>query len=178
VPATLAPGRYRLEISAYDVETVTPVGPPLPFNWFTIGPPPLAPIQPVDARWGDGLQLIGTDPLPSTIQAGETILLRLVWAATAPVAQDYTVFLHLVDEAGQPVAQRDQRPGGDFYPTSAWQVGDWVADVYPLTVLATVAGGEYSLWVGLYDPANNQRLLLPGGEDTFLLGKLQVVQPE
>jgi len=176
LPATVATGRYRLEISAYDVATVTHVGPPLPFEWFTIGPPPAAPGHPVDARWVDGLQLIGTDPLPSTIQAGEAITLRLVWAATAPVAQDYTVFLHLVDGTGQPVAQRDQQPGGDFYPTAAWQVGDWVADAYPLTVPADVAGGEYSLLVGLYDPANNQRLLLPSGEDTFLLGKLQVAQ--
>jgi len=178
LPASLAAGRYRLEISAYDVATVTPVGPPLPFEWFTIGPPPLAPGHPVDARWTDGLQLMGIEPLPSTIQAGETITLQLVWAATAPVDQDYTVFLHLIDEAGQPVAQQDQRPGGDFYPTSAWKVGDWVADAYPLTVPTDVTEGEYSLLVGLYDPANNQRLLLPGGEDTFLLGKLQVVQSE
>ena len=153
--------------------TVTPVGPPLPFDWFTIWPPPITPTQLIDARWTDGLQLIGTDMLPSTVQAGEILTLRLVWAATAPITQDYTVFLHLIDEAGQPVAQQDQRPGGDFYPTSAWKVGEAVNDVYPLTI-PTDATGPYRLLVGVYHAQTGERLQLTTGEDQSELAVLQV----
>jgi hypothetical protein len=67
------------------------------------------------------------------------------------------------------VAQHDRAPEGGFYPTSQWDVGESVADIYPLALPETLAPGAYRLVVGLYDPATGQRLLTMGGEDAVEL---------
>ncbi len=175
IPAMLAPGRYRLDVSVYDVATLTPLTQPQAFDWFTVGPPPAAPQQKIGAQWTNGLQLVGADHLPLTIHAGETLNVRLVWSTAAAIAQDYTVFVHLVGTDGKPVAQSDRAPENGFYPTSGWHVGEWVADTYALAVPADVPVGRYQWVVGLYQPATQERLVLKTGGDGLTLGELTIV---
>ena len=40
------------------------------------------------------------------------------------MSEDYHTFVHLENAGGERVAGSDQRPGGAYYPTSAWQAGD------------------------------------------------------
>ena len=175
IPATLAPGRYRFEVSVYDVTTLTPLTQPQPFDWFTFGPAPSAPQHKTDAVWAKQIQLIGTDALSPTLQPGQTLNVRLVWSASAPVEQNYTIFVHLVGADGKPIAQSDRAPEGGFYPTSAWQVGEWVQDHYTLVVPETALPGQYQLLVGLYRPDTGERLLLNNQQDIFTLAKLMLV---
>ncbi|MDQ3249239.1 MAG: hypothetical protein M3Q45_08530, partial [Chloroflexota bacterium] len=175
LPTTLPSGRYRLEISAYDVATVQPLAKAQAIDWFTVGPPPVAPSQPIDAQWTNGLQLIGADAISHTVPAGETVGLRLVWSTLKPLAQDYTVFVHLVGTEDKLIAQQDQAPEDGFYPTSGWDTGEWVADTYALIVPADTASGEYQLLVGFYDPQTGERLLLNNGENGFAFSTLSVV---
>ena len=169
LPADLAPGRYRIDVVAYRVEDGALLSEPVAVEWFTVGPPPAPPTTSVNAAWKDGMTLVGHDELPATLDPGATVNLRLVWRADAPPAADYTIFAHLLDATGQIVAQHDRAPEGGFYPTSQWDVGESVADIYPLTLPETLAPGAYRLVVGLYDPATGQRLLTMGGEETVEL---------
>jgi hypothetical protein len=70
----------------------------------------------------------------------------------------YKVFVHLVDQStGTIVVQDDAVPRRWTYPTTLWETGEVVAD----TVVLSVDGlpkGRYLLLVGLYDPANGERL--------------------
>jgi hypothetical protein len=174
LPAELPPGRYRLEVSAYDVATVTPLREPYALDWFTTAPPPAEPEQVLEARWKNGLRLLGMDTIPTEIRPGATIRLRLVWTTDAPVMEDYTVFIHLIGADGRLVAQSDRAPEGGFYPTSAWGVREWVADTYELTAPAAVPAGDYSFVVGWYQPETNERLQNTSGQEEIILHRVTI----
>ena len=81
------------------------------------------------------------------------------WEALDVPAGRYKVFLHLVDATGQLVAQYDEEPGDGMDPTSDWHPVDGVfSDRYGAWVPQTLAGGEYRLWLGLYDISGTPRL--------------------
>jgi hypothetical protein len=96
------------------------------------------------------ITLVGYDLSPAQITPGVPISITLHWQATQPLSIDYTSYVHLVNSAGQGVAQNDHRPGGDFYPSHYWQAGEIVRDQHVLPVPATVSPGEYRLRVGMY----------------------------
>jgi 4-amino-4-deoxy-L-arabinose transferase-like glycosyltransferase len=176
LPADLARGRYRIEVSAYAADTLTALADSYVLDWFWVGEPPAPPAQRLAVGWENGLQLVGADPFSSTVTAGEHLSLRLVWRTTRPVTQNYTAFLHLAGADGIPLAQDDRAPAGGFYPTSAWAVEEWMEDVYTIAVPATTPAGVYRLLVGFYDPVTNQRLLRDDGADAFVLGGVEVTR--
>jgi mannosyltransferase len=114
----------------------------------------------VDARLGENIILRGFDlNLPKAAPA--EVGLTLVWQATAPVTTSYKVFVHLLDDRGQIVAQSDAVPaavGGALAPggapTESWLANEVVVDQH---VLAAPGPGRYHLQAGLYDPATGQR---------------------
>jgi 4-amino-4-deoxy-L-arabinose transferase-like glycosyltransferase len=172
LPADLAPGRYRIDVVAYRVTDGALLSEPVAVEWFLIGPPPAPLATTIDVAWQDGMTLAGHDGMPATFDPGATLNLRLAWRADATPTADYTVFVHLLDEDGQIVAQHDRAPESGFYPTSQWDVGETVADIYALTLPETLATGNYRLMVGLYDPATGQRLLTADGQDAVELAAL------
>ncbi len=121
--------------------------------------------------------LVGADAISSTFTAGDTLPVRLVWSATVQPTRDYTLFVHLVDATGVPLAQNDRPPLNDFYPTGAWEPGIWVEERYALHLPATIAPGEYRLISGLYDPLTNTRLLTADGTDSYRLATITITAP-
>lgn len=110
----------------------------------------------------DGYDLVASDE-------GE-LTLRLHWSASARPSADYTVFVHLLDGAGQQVAGADGPPLQGDYPTSFWRDGDVIVDEHRLAVPAGLAPGDLSIAVGLYDPLTLARLTrLDGGGDAIRL---------
>ena len=172
LPADLAAGRYRLEAGMYDPATMNHLAAEdgrdrAILCFFRIGPPEDLPpgLTLVDALFGDQIRLLGYALAP----AGERAwTLTLAWAAERPVAEDYTVFVHLVDKAGEIQSQDDAPPGGGFYPTSLWARGDVVLDRHDLALPAAAPAGATRLWVGLYQPESGERLPTAVG-DVFQL---------
>ena len=98
--------------------------------------------------------------------AGQTLKLKLYWRSEAPLAGDYTTFVHLRNEAGEIVTQTDQPPLNGAYPTSLWDPGDLIADEiavsFPTELSADANQAEaYHLVIGLYDFQTGQRLVVP-----------------
>lgn len=89
---------------------------------------------------------------PQTAQPGDIVEVRLEWLAAGPTSQPYKVFLHLVDDSGVPVAQRDGEPAGGSRPTTTWQPGETIIDNHGLLIPPDTPPGSYQLRVGLYDP--------------------------
>jgi len=93
---------------------------------------PPEPVAPPLARFSGGVELLGVtvtsvDTPPLVGGAGGSTRVRLRWRATAPLAEDYTVFLHYLRD-GKLIAQADARPAGGHYPTTLWHPGDVVND--------------------------------------------------
>jgi hypothetical protein len=174
LPADLAPARYRLDVVAYDVETTQPVAEPLTLGWRWVGAEPPMPVISANERWGNGLQLVGHDPLPVTLTPGAALDLRLAWSATTPLTASLTAFVHLLGPDGVIVAQADRAPEGGFYPTSAWPPGAAVADRYRLELPPALPPGRYRLVTGWYDPASGARVPVVTGEDAVELTTWEV----
>jgi hypothetical protein len=92
------------------------------------------------------------------LQPNDTLHLLLVWRPRQHLTTDYKVFVHLVDAAGQLVAQWDGLPCLNTCRTSQWTVGVSVRDHILLRIPEDVPPGQYSLLAGLYNETTGERL--------------------
>jgi hypothetical protein len=95
------------------------------------------------------IRLVGYDA-PEMLTPGEAITVTLYWQPVQPLSVDYTSYVHLVTGDGQGITQSDHRPGGAYYPSSYWQVGEMLQDQHILTAPPDALPGHYQLRVGLY----------------------------
>lgn len=154
---------------------------------FTIGPeiwPTLTdlaqspPFQPIKATWPNGIELRGYSLAPQRAQPGETLQVTLFWQTSQPVADNYIVFIHLLDDQAQIKAQNDALPRAGAYPVLWWQPGVVIEDVHRLVLPPDLSSGVYQLVVGLYRPESGQRLLLDDGADNLALGRAEIFRAE
>jgi len=103
------------------------------------------------------------------VRPGEAILLTLLWRSLSPVAENYQVFVHLLDEQGAKIAQADGQPVQWLRPTSTWQAGEQIVDRYGLLLPDLLPAGQYTVAVGLYHPATGQRLPVSAGPASFAI---------
>ncbi|GAB4158831.1 MAG: hypothetical protein Fur0021_29100 [Candidatus Promineifilaceae bacterium] len=59
-----------------------------------------------------------------------SLLVSLTWQAQTVPDKDYTAYVHVLDNAGNLLAQLDRPPAG--YPTSDWQPGEIIHDTYTI----------------------------------------------
>lgn len=114
-----------------------------------------------EVMFGDQIQLTGYE-LEGKLKPGDSFTTKLYWEALRPPDENYSVFVHLLDEEGQLVVNHDGVPFYGRYPTRAWQPGTLIFDEHPLTLPPDLASGQYRLTVGLYLLTTGERL--PVGE--------------
>lgn len=144
--------------------------------------PPAVDVLPrleLTARFGNSIALDGYTLLAPQVSAGDVIQLTLFWRAVTPIEQRYKVFVHLITNDGQIIAQADREPVADLTPTTLWQPGETVVDRYGLWVPPDAAPGRYTMVIGLYD-FNGARLALTAGAqgDALHLTDVQVTSNE
>lgn len=127
-----------------------------PWRLVAAAPPP-PPACRVNYRLGEAILLDGYDVAWQQEGTSRQLLVTLHWRATQAPGEDYTVFVHLVDEEGNLVAQHDGLPRGGEYPASWWRVGERVVDAHVLP-LERWDGGPLFLRVGMYHPETLERL--------------------
>jgi uncharacterized membrane protein len=135
-----------------------------------------APEYSLDAVFGGVLALAGYDLEPRAPAVGEDLVVWLSWSGRGdPLRRDLTVYVHLLDEGSERVAQGDGVPGylGPL-PTTLWEPGVGVLDRRVVSLPSELSAGRYSLRIGWYDPVSGERLILPSGEDGQILGEITV----
>jgi len=92
--------------------------------------------------------------------------------------RNFTVFVHVLNEQGQLVAQQDNEPNAGQYPTSAWVPGEVIRDTCAIPLPAELPSGRYLLSIGMYKWPSLQRLpvTLDGAKhgDAITLGYILV----
>jgi len=136
--------------------------------------------RPLRVRLGDKIILNGYRLIDEVVRRGDIVRLILHWRPEGEVEEDYKLFLHLLDEEGRLVAQRDSEPGGGMRPTSSWEVGEEIVDRYGVVVGEGTPSGRYQLVVGMYEPESGERLPIVDNEgvvigDMVSLGMVEVV---
>jgi hypothetical protein len=172
IPSETAPGAYRLCLgrspqaaSPTDREGGACYGLTVQARTRRFTPPPTEHAR--EVTFGERVTLIGF----SSDLGATDLRLRLVWQAVGEMATSYKVFLHVVDaRTGALAAQRDFVPQSWAYPTTYWQVGEYVEDEVTLDLIDR-SPGSYEVKVGLYDPATGERLTTdpPSPDDAVTL---------
>ena len=125
------------------------------------------PMIKTDANWQELISLHGFDLMENE----ETVDLTLHWRALKNVDTSYKIFLHLTDAStGSLVGQVDYIPQSWAYPTDWWVAGEYIADPISLPV-SHLPGGEYQLWLGIYDPDSGERLAVSDASGTAYANK-------
>jgi hypothetical protein len=122
------------------------------------------------------LTLLGYD-LPTTTTLANNaaqLPINLYWRAETEMDTAYTVFIQLLNSAGQVVTQVDMQPLAGTAPTTTWLPGEIIADPYTLTLPVNVSPGTYSLITGIYNAATGQRLPVAGGGNFVELTQVTV----
>ncbi len=159
-----------------------PAGDTLDLDWLEVTEKEeriftVPPVQyPVDANLDNKVRLIGYNaslPQESRLKSGLQfsqsacaadaeacqVHFDFIWQGLNEMDQLYFVFLHLVDEQGQMVAQQDKGPGiRGKEPTTSWLPGEVVADPVDLTLRSDLPPGRYKLRIGMYLPPAGPRL--------------------
>ncbi len=185
----LSVGWYRRGAQAESLPLLDPTsGQPAETTAVTIGPikvggpPPgatiaeAAPQEGVDVVFGEQIKLLGYDmgldfvesdqnpksKMPDTAgQALQNLKVTFYWQALRQPEADYTVFVHVRDNAGNVSAQKDQPPLAGAYPTGLWDAGEIIKDDVSVP-LDGLPPGRYRVVAGLYNFASGQRLPVAG----------------
>lgn len=155
-PAELARGSYALYLGQTRLGDID-------LRQFET-PPELGQVRGVE--FGGQVALTGYQFEPSE----DYLAVTLAWQALQTHLPDYTVFAQLLASDTQTrVAGIDSPPLKGDYPTSRWLAGEVVVDRAVVAVPPDLPPGRYDIIVGLYRPETGQRLLLPNGQDYWLL---------
>ena len=132
--------------------------------------------QPTDIAFGSPplLTLIGFDLPANPATPGGSLPVTLYWQAKAEMDTNYTVFIQLLNNVNQVVAQTDAQPQAGAAPTTTWLPGEILSDSYSVALPVDLPPGNYRLITGLYDAATGQRLPASSGSDFVELGEVTV----
>ncbi len=140
-------------------------------------------IIPADYRLGQHIRLTGYRLSTSQVVPGEILEVALTWETEEPIAENYTVFVQVVDQANHLVGQRDASPS---IPSPNWSVATPVIDGHGIFIEPGTPPGPHRLIVGLYDSQTGLRLPVTSGDRTaeesvkeFIeLGGVEVARPD
>jgi hypothetical protein len=134
--------------------------------------------NPTDAQFDSFVTLRGYDFDTRMGIAGESVDVDLYWEVTGKPPGDYLLFVHMIDELGTMVTQRDTHPGLGSFPSSQWEIGDRFVDTVRLHIPQTTYTPSNALVsIGLYAPIEGYRLAItaPNGDgvgDVLELGEV------
>lgn len=104
-----------------------------------------------------------TTEIPISLNPDQTIRVTLYWEAIAAPQAERTVSVRVAAPDGGLLAQHDMKPSNGARPTSWWQPGWKLRDIYYLTIAPTAASGSATLDILLYDSASQE--IVPFGRD-------------
>ena len=166
-----------------------------------------SPALPLEAQFGQIIRLQGIDfspPMPW--RPGQEVRAATYWTVLKPPQRAYKIFLQLRNDQDETITSFDHfpfpAPGGNYrltpnidnyqnyspeeiaiypakgmWPTYAWPMGQMIRAVTPLTLPSDLPAGEYTFYIGMYDPDTQTRLSIPGktGErDALLLTSIKI----
>lgn len=136
--------------------------------------------NPVNAQFDALVNLRGYEVRPTAVQPGDVIDIDLYWEVTGKPPGDYLLFVHLMDDNGAMVAQRDTYPGLGNFPSRNWEPGDRFVESIRLVVPEMAyTPNTATLSVGYYAP-DGYRLGITAADgaglgDSLPLETLQII---
>lgn len=138
----------------------------------------LADLAPLGVQFDGRIELVGVQTQIDPTDR-QRLLVDLGWEALDRSTVGYTAFVHLVNQAGEIVAQHDAPPGGSDNPTNLWAPGETVRSTFPLDLPTGLERADLRLRIGLYEPVSGRQLPVAAAGDALpdLSGGSYVVVP-
>ena len=196
IPPDAPPLEYQAKIGMYDLITgsrLTPTseGVPLaedfvPSEPFSVTRTPSPPtVGELDiprlrqANFDHELNLLGCDLEPLEVKPGDPIQISLYWQALAEMESDYQISLFFRDAEGNVWGESLRQPLDGHYPTTLWEKGEVVRDLFDLVIDPSAPPGIHRLWVRVYDPATQTYLPLVGSDEEYVrVGRVRVLDDD
>ena len=106
---------------------------------------------------------------------GQPLDLDLYWEVNARPPGDYYFFVHLIDQFGNLITQRDTHPGLGRFPSSQWQPGDRFVESIRIYLPETAyVPATARLSIGFYAPGGGYRLGITAVDGTGLGDALEL----
>ena len=121
-----------------------------------------------DFIFGESIELLGWrvgDGGGTSTSRSPSQKITVAWRALAPIENDLTQFLHVLDENGTGIAQHDTAPLDGSFPTSRWAPGDIIVQRFEPVLSQGQKDLTGDVVIGWYRPADGSRLTLPLSED-------------
>lgn len=137
------------------------------------------PARKVDGNFGGQLDVVGWDITTpdgrsvSAVRPGQPYQFRIVYHVVASIAGAWETFVHI--DGFQRRFNGDHKTLEERYPFNLWRVGDYVQDIYPISLAPNFTPGEYSVYFGLF--VGDRRLEVKRGahnENRLEAGRLRV----
>ncbi|WP_420643668.1 DUF2723 domain-containing protein [Candidatus Leptofilum sp.] len=120
----------------------------------------------------DKIALLSVDLPTRSLQPGGLLDIMLTWQALAPLVEDYTVFVQVLNANDEIVGQIDSWPVQGTFPTSQWAPGEVVEDRHQVQLAGKLPDGAYRVQVGFYLLQTLRRLSVLDGTGTAVDDKL------
>ena len=123
-------------------------------------PPITSDVDYLPANFQNNVLLIDHEIHNVQVRRGDALQMTLTWQTLAPMDDNLTVFVHLLDEHDRIWGQEDIQPVRGTYPTSLWAEGEVVVDPHTIWTQQDAPLGLYRVEVGLYLLQSMERLQL------------------
>jgi mannosyltransferase len=147
------------------------------FSFYSLPQPGPTITTPLSVTFGPAIALREVQVTRVPDRGGALLQVALTWQAIAPIQEDYTVFVHLLDESDALVSQRDSQPVSGFRPTRGWLQGDVIEDHLGVYVPQSALAKPLHLRLGLYRPSDGLRLPVAEGPAQTGLDFVEVPAP-
>ncbi|MEP7290644.1 MAG: hypothetical protein ABI835_02625, partial [Chloroflexota bacterium] len=121
------------------------------------------------------LSLLAVRDLPLAVQPGAYVEFEIDWQVETPLNRDWSLFAHLITPDGVIIAQRDVYPGSGTLATSDLAAGYAWRNPLAIPVPSNAyAPSTLSVEIGWYDLKTGERLALPDGSETYVVGTVEL----
>jgi hypothetical protein len=149
-------------------------------DWRRRNLPPPLPRSSASVEFGGQVRLDGWRVDGEKVSPGSGVPLSFSWHTIQQPVMDYSLFVHLLDAAGNKVAQLDWQPHDAFgpRPMTTWRISQNIVDEEILPLSPDLPAGRYQLILGIYDWQTGERLPIAGSiarpDQTAQLAEIEV----
>ncbi len=126
------------------------------------------------AIFGDIIALESYALSEAGVRPGTAAPVSLVWRRSGVVADEYALFVQVLDERSNIVGQRDAALS-ERRSVAEWLPDEEIDDKQAVPIMLGTPPGAYAVVAGLYSLTTGARLTLPDGSDRMQLGTVEVL---
>jgi hypothetical protein len=149
------PDGYRLAVNDASGRKI---GDSLTLTEISIVPQEGDVANPQALDFANDLLLTGYEYNQRVLAAGDELAVTLHWQALQDIDSDYIIRIRLLDTNGRKAAVVKHRPQSGELPTTSWQAGQSVQDVYRLGLPGDLSPGRYGVDLDVIDATTGDRV--------------------